>query len=82
MVPAPVTVALRAIDQSQGSERAFTLQHPEALKTLVQIARVQSVECANAIEGVTAPHAVTFAAKLTNSAGNTVRAQATATIVS
>jgi Fic family protein len=51
-----MTVALRAIDQSQGSERAFSLQHPEALKTLVQIARIQSVESSNAIEDVTAPH--------------------------
>ena len=32
LVPAPMTVALRAIDQGQGSERAFSLQHPEALK--------------------------------------------------
>ena len=57
MVPAPMTVVLRAIDQSQGSERAFSLQHPEALKTLIQIARIQSVESSNAIEDVTAPHA-------------------------
>lgn len=57
MVPAPMTVALRAIDQSQGSEHAFSLQHPEALKTLIQIARIQSVESSNAIEDVTAPHA-------------------------
>ncbi len=51
-----MTVAMRAIDQSQGSERAFSLQHPEALKTLIQIARIQSVESSNAIEDVTAPH--------------------------
>jgi Fic family protein len=57
MVPGSTTVALRAIDQSQGSERAFSLQHPEALKTLIQIARIQSVESSNAIENVTAPHA-------------------------
>jgi Fic family protein len=57
MVPGPMTVSLRAIDQSQGSERAFSLQHPEALKTLIQIARIQSVESSNAIEDVTAPHA-------------------------
>ena len=57
MVPGPMTVALRAIDQSQGSERAFSVQHPEALKTLIQIARIQSVESSNAIEDVTAPHA-------------------------
>lgn len=57
MVPGPMTVSLRAIDQSQGSERAFSLRHPEALKTLIQIARIQSVESSNAIEDVTAPHA-------------------------
>lgn len=57
MVPGRTTVALRAIDQSQGSERAFSLQNPEALRTLIQIARIQSVESSNAIEDVTAPHA-------------------------
>jgi Fic family protein len=57
MVPGPMTVALRSVDQSQGSERAFGLQHPEALKTLIQIARIQSVESSNAIEDITAPHA-------------------------
>ncbi len=56
MVPAPMTVALRAIDQSQGSERPFRVQHPEALRTLIEIARIQSVESSNAIENVTAPH--------------------------
>ncbi len=56
MVPGPTTVVLRAIDQSQGSEHAFSLQHPEALRTLIQIARIQSVESSNAIEDVTAPH--------------------------
>jgi hypothetical protein len=52
-----MTVELRAIDQGQGRERAFSLQHPEALETLIQIARIQSVESSNAIEDLTAPHA-------------------------
>src|SRR5712692_8974286 len=55
MVPGPMTVALRGIDQSQGSERAFREQHQKALKTLIEIARIQSVESSNAIENVTAP---------------------------
>jgi hypothetical protein len=46
-----------ACTRSQGSERAFSLPHPQALKTLVQIARIQSVESSNAIEDVAAPHA-------------------------
>jgi Fic family protein len=55
MVPAPMTVALGRVDHAQGSERAFRAQHPEALKTLRAIARIQSVESSNAIEQITAP---------------------------
>ncbi|MGH2878071.1 MAG: Fic family protein [Solirubrobacteraceae bacterium] len=55
MVPAATAVALRGVDQAQGSERAFGLQRPEALKTLREIARIQSVESSNAIEQITAP---------------------------
>ncbi len=55
MVPAPMAVALRGVDQAQGSERALRIQHPEALKTLREIARIQSVESSNAIEHITAP---------------------------
>lgn len=56
MVAAPMTVALRVIDQAQGGARAFSVQHPEALGTPIEIARIQSVESSNAIESVTASH--------------------------
>jgi Fic family protein len=55
MVPASMAVALGGIDRAQGGERALRTQHPEALKTLREIARVQSVESSNAIEQITAP---------------------------
>jgi Fic family protein len=55
MVPAPTVLALGRVDLAQGSERAFRSQHPEALKTLREIARIQSVESSNAIEQITAP---------------------------
>jgi Fic family protein len=55
MVPARMAVALSGIDRAQGSERALRTQHPEALKTLREIARIQSVESSNAIEHITAP---------------------------
>lgn len=46
---------LSAIDVGRGRAEAFRRQHPEALKTLVDIARIQSTEASNAIENVTAP---------------------------
>jgi Fic family protein len=55
MVPASMAVALGGIDRAQGGERALRTQHPEALKTLTEIARIQSVESSNAIEQITAP---------------------------
>jgi Fic family protein len=53
--PAPVGRLLSDIDVARGREMAFRLQHPEALKALVEIALVQSVEASNAIENITAP---------------------------
>jgi len=47
---------LGAIDLARGREEAFREQHPEALKTLTEIARIQSTEASNAIERITAPH--------------------------
>jgi Fic family protein len=47
--------ALAGIDLARGREEAFREQHPEALKTLTQIARIQSTEASNAIEQITAP---------------------------
>jgi Fic family protein len=55
MVPASMVSQLSAIDIGRGREEAFRRQHPEALKTLVEIARIQSTEASNAIENVTAP---------------------------
>jgi len=56
MVPASVARMLGAIDLARGREEAFRERHPEALKTLIEIARIQSTEASNAIEQVTAPH--------------------------
>jgi Fic family protein len=55
MVPTPMVSQLSAIDVGRGREEAFRRQHPEALKTIVEIARIQSTEASNAIENVTAP---------------------------
>jgi Fic family protein len=55
MVPAGMVNQLSAIDVGRGRAEAFRRQHPEALKTLVEIARIQSTEASNAIENVTAP---------------------------
>ena len=46
---------LSAIDLGRGREEVFRRQHPEALKTLIDVARIQSTEASNAIENVTAP---------------------------
>jgi Fic family protein len=56
-VPADVLMLLREVDQAQGREHAFRRQHPERLEALTQVARVQSTEASNAIEGITAPAA-------------------------
>jgi Fic family protein len=54
MVPAPVAVALGGIDRAQGREGALRERGPQKLSTLREIARIQSVESSNAIEGITA----------------------------
>jgi len=56
LVPAGIARTLGAIDLARGREEAFREQHPEALKTLTEIARIQSTEASNAIERITAPH--------------------------
>ncbi len=48
---------LRGIDQAQGRQGAYRLQHPQQLGSLTQLARVQSTEASNRIEGITAPAA-------------------------
>jgi hypothetical protein len=55
MVPTSVVKQLSAIDVGRGREEAFRRQHPEALKTLIEIARIQSTAASNAIENITAP---------------------------
>jgi Fic family protein len=55
VVAASTATALGDIDRAQGSESASGRRHREALRTLVEIARIQSVESSNAIENVTAP---------------------------
>ncbi len=55
MVPAQMARTLGDIDLMRGSQSTFRGQHPEALRTLIEIARIQSVESSNAIENITAP---------------------------
>jgi Fic family protein len=55
MIPASMARTLAGIDLVRGREEAFRRQHPEALKTLTEIARIQSTEASNAIERITAP---------------------------
>jgi Fic family protein len=55
MVPARMARTLGDIDRMQGAESTFRGAHPEALGTLVEIARIQSVESSNAIENIRAP---------------------------
>ena len=55
LTPASILRQLSAIDTGRGQQNAFRRQSPEALKTLTEIARIQSVEASNAIEHITAP---------------------------
>jgi Fic family protein len=55
LVPAPMVRAIAGVDLSRGREEVFRRQHPEALRTLTEIARIQSTEASNAIEQITAP---------------------------
>ena len=55
MIPGSMAKTLASIDLRRGREEAFRLQHPEVLKTLTQIARIQSTEASNKIERITAP---------------------------
>src|SRR5712691_1892260 len=56
-VPSPLVTALGQVNERKGREEAFRRQYPKQLKTLVEIARIQSTEASNEIEGITAPHA-------------------------
>lgn len=53
-VPGNVTRNIGAIDAGKGREELFQHQSPSVLKTLIEIARIQSTEASNAIEGITA----------------------------
>lgn len=55
LVPAGVVTQLGRIDAAQGKGELFTRQAPAVLERLVQVARIQSAESSNAIEGVVAP---------------------------
>src|SRR5437773_6416842 len=56
LVPAGIARTLGAIDTWRGREDAFRRQRPQVLDALVEVARIQSTEASNAIEGVVAPH--------------------------
>lgn len=56
-VPAGLVTALARVDERKGRAEAFSRQHPEQLKTLIEIARIQSTAASNEIEGITAPAA-------------------------
>ena len=47
---------LAKIGEYKGRQELFTRQTPEALETLRQTAIVESSECSNRLEGITAPH--------------------------
>jgi Fic family protein len=54
-VPAAIARTLGTIDTARGREQAFKQQRPQVLDALVDVARIQSTEASNAIEGVAAP---------------------------
>lgn len=53
--PSTIGRQLSEIDVARGRQEAFQRQNPAVLKSLIEIARIQSVESSNAIENVTAP---------------------------
>jgi len=48
---------LKKIGECQGRQKLYTQQTPEVLKSLQQLAMIESSECSNRLEGITAPHA-------------------------
>lgn len=46
---------IRQISEYRGKQELFKIQSPQVLETLRQVAVIQSTECSNRIEGVTAP---------------------------
>jgi Fic family protein len=55
-VPASTVRALSEVAAGRGREAAFRMQSPQVLEILTEMARIQSTESSNAIEGITAPH--------------------------
>ncbi len=54
----PQTISnLRAVGEYKGKEELYGKQSPDALGKLLESAIIESTECSNRIEGVTAPHA-------------------------
>jgi len=47
---------LRAVGECRGRQDLYTRQTPEALSTLRRAAMIESAECSNRLEGITAPH--------------------------
>lgn len=56
-VPLSLLAQLSRLDECRGREALFRSQRGEELEQLVDVARVQSTEASNAIEGITAPTA-------------------------
>lgn len=54
-VPSRIVHALAAIERDGGTATAKRAQYQEPLKALVTVARIQSTEASNAIEGIVAP---------------------------
>jgi hypothetical protein len=54
-VPGRVVRMLSALEHDAGAASAKRAQYREPLKALVTIARIQSTEASNAIEGIVAP---------------------------
>ena len=48
--------ALAKIGEYKGKQELFARQTPQTLETLRQTAIVESSECSNRLEGITAPH--------------------------
>lgn len=57
LIPSELTELLRSVDQAEGRQTAFAVHFPQQLNTLKKIARIQSTEASNEIEGITAPPA-------------------------
>lgn len=55
-IPAALATAIGDAEAAHGRQEVFRGQNPSVLRTLTEVARIQSTEASNAIEHVTAPH--------------------------